>query len=55
MHGIILISTVGFPGIQGASVIGIHGPCVTEPKLDAIIAATAGLAGLLYLTSAHST
>lgn len=30
---------------------GTHGPTVTEPKLLAIIAATAGFAGLLHNTN----
>jgi hypothetical protein len=49
MHGISPIITVGLPGSHGASVIGRQGPCVTAPKLEAIIAATAGLAGLLHI------
>ena len=41
----------GLPGVHGHTTHGTHGPTVTEPRLLAIIAATAGLAGLLHNTN----
>lgn len=48
--GNVLIITCTVAGVHGAVVFGKQGPCCTAPRLAAIIAATAGFAGLLHIT-----
>jgi len=43
-EGVLAISTVGEPGIQGAGVTGTHGIGVNVPKAAAVAAATCGFA-----------
>lgn len=47
--GILLINTVGLPGIHGAEVIGVQGMGVNTPSAAAVAAATAGLAMLIHI------
>jgi len=42
--GKLLISTVGEPGVQGATVTGMQGMGVSTPRAAVVAAATAGLA-----------
>lgn len=43
------IKTVGFPGVQGAVVAGIHAAGVKTPMAAAVAAATNGLAGFEHI------
>ena len=45
--GILPISTVGHPTIQGAAVAGMQGMGVNTPRAAAVAAATIGLARLV--------
>ncbi len=45
-------STVGAPGAQGATVMGMHGMGVNTPIAAAVAAATMGLAGLWHMPKA---
>jgi hypothetical protein len=47
--GMLAIRTVGAPGAQGATVLGMHGMGVRTPKADAVAAATVGLARLEHI------
>ena len=47
--GILPMSTVGEPGVQGASVLGTHGMGVNTPRAAAVAAATSGLAGDMHI------
>ncbi len=47
--GMLLISTSGTPGTQGAAVTGTHGMGVSTPKAAAVAAATAGLLGVVHM------
>ena len=47
--GMLLMSTVGAPGTQGAGVFGMHGMGVSTPMAAAVAAATCGLAGLVHI------
>jgi hypothetical protein len=42
--GIFFTSTVGFPGIHGATVLGMHGIGVNTPLAEAVAEATVGFA-----------
>jgi hypothetical protein len=41
--------TVGAPGVQGVSVIGMHGIGVNTPMAAAVAEATSGFAGLMHM------
>jgi hypothetical protein len=47
--GMLATKTVGAPGAQGATVLGIHGMGVRTPIADAVAAATVGLAKLVHI------
>lgn len=47
--GMLLIITVGLPGIHGADVIGVQGIGVRTPSAAAVAAATAGFAILMHI------
>ena len=47
--GMLLIRTVGEPGVQGAGVTGTQGIGVSTPRAAAVAAATAGLAGDVHM------
>jgi hypothetical protein len=44
-----LISTVGDPGTQGATVAGIHGMGVSTPNAAAVAEATSGFEGVVHI------
>ena len=47
--GLPPVNTVGAPGTQGTTVIGMHGCGVSTPNAAAVAAATMGLAGLIHM------
>lgn len=47
--GILAISTLGLPGVQGAGVTGIQGMGVSTPSAAVVAAATAGFAKELHI------
>jgi hypothetical protein len=47
--GILAMSTVGEPGVQGATITGIHGMGVNTPMAAAVAAATVGFDGLMHI------
>ena len=47
--GMLPSSTVGAPGTQGATVIGMHGMGVSTPIAAAVAAATIGFAGDIHM------
>lgn len=49
MQGWLPIVTIGFPGVQGAAVTGIHGTGVNTPNAAAVAAATIGLDTELHI------
>ena len=49
--GMSASSTVGAPGTQGATVIGIHGIGVRTPIAAAVAAATIGFAGDMHMAN----
>jgi hypothetical protein len=52
--GLLFISTVGQPGIHGASVKGTQGIGVSTPKAAAVAAATVGFTMLLHIPNVGS-
>src|SRR6516165_2742567 len=48
-EGLLPVSTVGAPGTQGDTVIGMQGCGVSTPSAAAVAAATIGLAGLMHM------
>jgi hypothetical protein len=47
--GMLDMSTLGLPGIQGPAGIGVHGIGVSTPSAAAVAAATIGFEGMLHI------
>jgi hypothetical protein len=52
--GRLSISTVGTPGTQGATGMGVQGMGVSTPRAAAVAAATAGFAKLVHMPKGNT-